>query len=364
MLKVGSGASLAFERAARVSALSGASRPEFASVRVDVAEGDVSLAVVSDGLWFRSKVGAVSSGEDVSFSLPAKLAAETFRRISDSGASVDVSDDMVTVSSGRSRFRMRRTSVCDAIVFPDDPIGVSFGFDRTHLLEAVASVVPAAARDSSLGPLSSVRMELSDEGFALVATDSYRMAVARLPLPEGSERNGRSGAFLLGVKELALVVRLFSRAERVSVGLPRVGDGWVEFSDGVSTLRVGVVAGQFPDWRNVMLSRPEFDVEVDAAAFADVLSGLAAYGPQVSMRIEDGVLEASSSDAAGDVRSSVDVVCGEGAKDVRFQGSFLADAVTALGEGTVRMSLGEGRSALWLSNADRTHLVMPVTSAS
>lgn len=361
-MKLKGDAGSAFERASRVSALSGASRPEFASVRVDVVDGQAQLVVMSDGLWFRSAVPSAGAGEDMSFSLPAKLAADTFRRISD-GASLDVSEDVVVVSSGRSRYRMRRTSVCDAIVFPGDAAGTEFRFDRVDLLDAVASVLPAAARDSSLGPLSAVRVEFSSEGLALVATDSYRMAVARLPLPVPSD--GRERSFLLGVRELALMLRLFARSEQVTVSLPLRGEGWLEFGDGVSSLRVGVLSGQFPDWRKVLMSRPDFDVDVDPAGFSDLLAELAVYGPQVSMRIDDGVLEASASDSAGDVVSSLDVTClSEGSREVRFQGSFLADAVAALGAGPVRMSVGASRAALWLSSGSRTHLVMPVTSPS
>lgn len=364
-MKFGFEASTAFERAARVASLSTA-RPEFSSVRVDAVDGAVSLTAMSDGLWFRSSVPAVGVVADSSFTVPSALAAETFRRMSEEGAAVEVSDEMVVVSSGRSRYRMRRTSVGDAVSFPSEDAAFSVELDRADLFEHIAAVLPAASRDSSLGVLGAVRFEFGPGGMDIVATDSLRLASVHLPLPSSPVFSGRERAFLLGSREVALLPKIFGRTDKVSVAFPARSDSWVEFSDGTSRLRFAVIAGEFPAWRTLVQAKPDFEVAIDPSSFAELLSGLIPYGKTVTMELSDGSLKASASADAGDVTSSIDALKVSGSEDersARFRALFLADAVRSMAScGEIRMFVGSERSPLWMCAGPRTHLVMPLSS--
>lgn len=355
----------AFSHAGRVAALSNV-RPEFSSVRVDVTGSSAAITVCSDGVAFRTSVPVLEVDADVSFSVPGVLASETFRHVEGGEALLEVDDEYVRLSAGRSRYRMRRTSVTDAIVFPEVSSGeatLSFSIDRAVLFDALSAVSSAAAADSSLAALSSVRLEVSDSGVSMVATDSFRLAAESFSAPVYPP--SASCEVAVGARELALSQRIFGRTGDIKVTVPRGAAGWVEMSDGVSDLRFTAMAVQFPQWRRLLEAQPPHVLKVDSQELMELLAKVGPYGTNVRLDFTSGVLSASADDDQGDVTASMDAAFSEDPSEdlsVSFRRSFLVDAVRSMPSGEIEVRVGSGRSPLWLVSGARRYLVMPRTS--
>lgn len=114
------------------------------------------------------------------------------------------------------------------------------------LAAALERVMPAAGHDGERPVLMSILFEGGDTGLRLVATDSYRMAVADLP-----------GIGVLDDGHKVLIPASLLR--EVAAGLPAAEDVTVEFGERAVRFELGgqqvageTVEGSFPDYRAVL----------------------------------------------------------------------------------------------------------------
>ena len=179
--------------------------PVLSGVRIDL-QGD-RLQVTGTDLELTIDVEVTVDGNaDGVTVLPARLTADIVRSLSHGAVAIEVDQDDVHISAGRSQFQVRPLSADDfprrpefaaeAVTLPVDSFGA-----------ALRQVARAASSDESRPMLTGVLLAAEDDGLRLVATDSYRLAVRDLPgttvlarRPEGAravagaERAGPVGA--------------------------------------------------------------------------------------------------------------------------------------------------------------------------
>lgn len=235
--------------------------------------------------------------------------------------------------------------------------------DAALLASAIQSVAPAASHDDTLPRLTGVLLKSDGGTLDVVATDRYRLHIATVPWPGGKIEA------IIPARELVAVTKVFKTGmlgvHAASTGTD--GDA-VTFTDGMRTLRLRVIKGEFIKYSSRMPSEDSArsHLTCDAAVFADAASRVGALA-------ERGMPLEVHADKSGTVTLQVHgddhAVSGEtfdgaelegGILDVGFNPAFLIDAVAAH-PGKVTMHVNGIKPVLFTSgDSGVTCLVVPL----
>ena len=177
--------------------------------------------------------------------VPARLLSDVVRSVEAGTVDITVAGSDLQVIAGRSEFALR-TIPADEYPLFDGPTSEPVTVDATLLVSALEQVTPAASSDDSRPILTGVYMVAEKEGFRLVATDSYRLAVRDMP---GSALLAGQPPILVPSRALTELARLLEKDSEVSLYL-----GEKEASFEVNTVRMTtrLIEGEFPDYKRLV----------------------------------------------------------------------------------------------------------------
>jgi DNA polymerase-3 subunit beta len=291
------------------AASTGANRrlPILAGVHL-VAENDTLHVTGTDIDTTIRTAGPIVIDTPATVVLPARLTAEIVRSLEPGVVEIaDNGNDEILIAGGRTQFTVRPLSVDE---WPRLPavLPVAATLDGEQLDHALQQVLPAATKDFARPILTAVLIERNDEGFRLVATDSYRLAVRNLPgeapLPSGSDK------VLVPALALHEVRRLLDKGRR-SVGVAFTADGRdVQFTSDNTVLTSRLQEGDFPNYKGLIPASYPSRFSVDRAAFSEAAKRVALMAREATpVRCtfdKNGVDLTAKAQDVGDAREHVD----------------------------------------------------------
>ena len=271
--------------------------PMLGYVKLTVGDGRLWLLATDMEVFARARVETPTSTEREEMLLPAKTLHGILRRCT--GETVTLRDEGTTarVESGKYSASLYTMPVEDYPTMPEPEEADEVEVESGPLLRAIRQTVFAGSNDPARYSLEGIRLEATDSGLTLIATDGHRMAVAEIGSNLGLPGEGiiipRKGAMLMAkLMEAAETVHM--RAEPKTI--------WVQ-GDG-RRLAIQLTGGGYPDWRAVL---PDPDDErhtttahvhreslVAALERVSVLAGSTSAGVQFSFREEQLTLALSS----------------------------------------------------------------------
>jgi DNA polymerase-3 subunit beta len=220
--------------------------PVLSGVRLDVADGELTVTGTDLELTIRLSV-PVHSDSEGSVVVPARLVSDIVRALPAGAVEVSLGDEELAISAGRSQFSVRPLSLSDypAQVEPDtSPVTLQ----SSEVVEALRQVVRAASTDDARAVLTGVLIAAEDEGLKMVATDSYRLAVRELPQ---SSMLAAGQKVLVPGRALAELQRILSGDDELTV---RLGAREAVFEAGETRLTTRLIEGEYPNYRNLLPS--------------------------------------------------------------------------------------------------------------
>jgi DNA polymerase-3 subunit beta len=292
--------------------------------------------------------------------VPAKPLAETLRALAEPQVRLVVEGSRLAVRVPGARYAL---PLLDVDVHPGVPqlpvrVGEVAGAD---LAEALGTVAATASRDDALPLYTGVRLRSEGDRLVLLATDRFRMAIARLPWRPDGELDALVPATLLA--ELA---RQLAGAGRVGVHAGRDGVG---FAWGHTVITTAVLDGSFIHESKVVMSAVDTTVEVDADALAGAVRRVGLFTDQrgvVALEVGDAEVRLRGADQqAGEAEESVKATVGGGRTGQAFQARYLTDALRPFAGRRVTLEIQPGMRATILSatepgEVDLRYVVMPM----
>jgi DNA polymerase-3 subunit beta len=294
--------------------------------------------------------------------MPGRLLAEVIRSLPDAAVNIQTSSfDHVKVECGTSSFTLRSLSPDDFPKFPEVSPGRKVVIPAATLSSLVRKVSRAVSRDEARPILTGILMVIDGSTVRMVATDSYRLAIAEAELPEPVEE--RIEVVVPG-KALEEIPKLAAGAESVSMG---IADNQIVFEFGSSLYVTRRIEGAFPNYRQLVPQDGETKVTVDRAELegaAKRVSLLAQHNAPLRVKVSESTLTLSAQ--TQDVgEASEDLMVGTQGEpiEIAFNHAFLVDGLASSDEeklvfvassplkpGVFRSTEGEGF----------TYLIMPV----
>ena len=237
--------------------------PVLAGVRMEV-EGD-RLTVTGTDLELTIRLTVDVGGErDGAAVVPARLVGDIVKALPAGAVSVELSDEEMSISAGRSQFSVRPLSLED---YPSqsEPAAEAVTLSAAVVADALRQVVRAASTDDARAVLTGVLLAAEDDGLRMVATDSYRLAVR--DLPENSVLASGQKVLIPG-RALSELQRVMGDAEELVV---RLGDREATFEAGGTRLSTRLIEGEFPNYRNLLPSSYPNLLTVGKAAMLEAI---------------------------------------------------------------------------------------------
>lgn len=234
----------ALSAAGRASAGRGGALAVLSGVRL--AASDDTLEVTGTDLDLTISASAPVSVLEAGMAVaPARLVTDIVRALDPGAVQLETGDDELRITAGHSQFSVRTHPIED---FPRLPptSGDTVSIPAQGLSEALRQVVRAASGEDSRPILTGVLLAAEAGGLRLVSTDSYRLAVRDL---SGVGVLSEDQKVLVPSRALNELGRVLGSSETVTL---RLGDHDATFSAGGVTVTTRLIAGEFPNYRQLI----------------------------------------------------------------------------------------------------------------
>jgi DNA polymerase-3 subunit beta len=291
------------------------------------------------------------------------LAGDIVRTMADGPVTLEhrANEGVVGVSGGQSSFALNCLQASD---FPDLPVDEGSGLviPIEPFVATADRVARAASRDDTRPVLTGVLVRIGPDGITMVATDSYRLAAMQTPLdaPPADVREA-----IIPARALQEVGRLAAAMKATELELV-IGEGQALFRIGGARLTSRLIDGQFPDYKQLIPERFEYEVVFDRAEIVSVLSRIGVVAQRsapIRLAFDQGQITVSAvSEQLGEGHESLPVAFSGEAFEIGFNAEFLRDGVDSVSGDELRLGLiSPLRPGLLQGGADGyRYLLMPI----
>lgn len=346
--------------------------PALSGVLLDAADGTLTCRATDLEVAAEIKV-PVQIDEPGRALLPGKLLSQLVARFPDAPVELSGTSDRVQITCGRATFNVRGMPVDDFPTLPepaDDAASGSLKADAFGRL--VSQVARAASSDEARPVLTGVKLEAGDGALIAAATDSYRLAVRRLPWEQAVE-----GSALVPARALQEAAKAGSESGgEVTLVLE---EGQVSFLFGDRRLTSRLIEGSFPNYGQLLPDGYETAVIVERAAMVESLQRVAVVAlgqanTPVTLTFEDGSVDLQAgSQEVGDAAEALPAEIEGDGLTIAFNPMFLLSGLEATGTERIRIELRDGLKPAVLRPQpasgdaaqadDFTYLLMPMRTS-
>ena len=294
--------------------------------------------------------------------IPEKLLLDIVKNLPEAAAEFQTNDSTVTVSCGKSSFTLKTLDAADFPPFPNVDVSSSIEVPFAEFCSMVKRVAKVVSKDQSRAVLTGVLISTSDEGLRMVATDSYRLAVADIAL-EGAQENFEaivSGVFL---QEVAGLPKM---EENITIGLTA---NQIVFTYQNMVLINRRIEGNFPNYRQLLPDSYATRVRLNVSHLVSGVKRTSILGQQSSpvkfaIDVESQTVQLSA--AAQDVGSAQETLAcqGEGENvEIAFNYAYVLDGLGSVNTDDVFLEVQSGmKPGIFKAGEGENflYLVMPV----
>ena len=333
--------------------------PVLSGLRLELTGDQVTVTGTDLDLTIQLEI-SVGGERDGGVVLPARLSNDIVRSLPSGKVEVDVTDNDVKISGGRSQFSVRPLSLDD---YPRlaTPASSAVTINAAAFGEALRQVVRAASTDEARPIITGVLLTAENDGLRLVATDSYRLAVRDLP-----------GVSVLGADQKVLVpARALNELQRV-LGMGdelvlRLGERDATFEIGTTRLTTRLIEGEFPNYRQLIPASHPNVVTVEREPLLEAIRRvkiLARDATPVRLQISaDGLQLTAITQDVGNAIEELDASAVGTDLTVAFNPDYLAAGVEAISSDQITLSTVDSLKPAvvrGVGSDDYLYLLMPV----
>ncbi|KKW41944.1 MAG: polymerase III subunit beta protein [Candidatus Magasanikbacteria bacterium GW2011_GWA2_56_11] len=218
------------------------SRVEFVSTNLEVA---VRAHV-------RAKVDTAGA-----YTVPAKTLSDYIHLITTEQVEIIQEGAELAITAGSSSTKIKGAPADDYPVIPAIDEDHAYAANREVLKTALSRVAIAVAKNEIRPELSGINWQFFPDrypGLVLAATDSYRLAEAKMPLAQGADKNITS---LVPARVVYEIVRLLTLTKDIEAKEPVrlwVSDNQIAVRYDIFELTARLIQGKYPDYTQIIPS--------------------------------------------------------------------------------------------------------------
>lgn len=197
--------------------------------------------------------------------VPGKLFSDIIRSFPEAAVTLETQNDDLKVRCMESEFDIHCLNPGDFPLFPQIDSKVAGYIPAKVFSSMVKKVVKAVSKDESRAVLTGVLVKIDGKDIQMVATDSYRMAIAKSNLEQSVEQ---ATALIVPGVILDEIRRLISGQEEVIIS---DSENQVMFLLGETTFITRKIEGSYPNFEAIIPAEKNLSATTDAAALMDAV---------------------------------------------------------------------------------------------
>ena len=209
---------------------------------------------------------------------PARKLQEIARELPPAPITTSAQGDAITLTTGRTRFRLNGLPKDEFPAFPAVDFESSWSLSGAHLNELIQRVSFAVSTEETRPILNGVLWELGETEMRMVATNGHRLAKLTLP----RETSGATGDLIVHPKALAQVQKLFSGDDTVEVGR---SENHLGFRGNGVQICTRLIEGPYPNYEQVIPKDNDRIMIADKAALNAAIRRMAIVASDQTHRI-------------------------------------------------------------------------------
>ena len=345
-------------------------KPVLENFRLDLDERGLFITGTDENISIKTQVpyklgemDVIRNYKEGSVLIKAKLLVEMIRKMDSDEITLDVVDTTIATISSNSNNRSEYTLNCVKVdEYPDldlEANGTQLTLARVDFDILVSQTTFAASLKEQRPILTALNLEASNGILTATATDSARMARKTLSIPLGIE-------FIANVpaKMMNEINHLLEGRESVDIAF---SDKKALFTIGTTVVATRLIAGDYPNTKNIVPKMTNYSLEVNANDFvkaierANILSLDRENIVDLSMS-EEAVEISAKSSQVGSAVERIDAFRYVGQNlHISFNSSFVIDAIKALGSADVTFAFVGEMKPFIVENASDDSVVQIVT---
>lgn len=299
--------------------------------------------------------------------LPVKLLAEIAKRASADTVSVSAlasdEDGLVSVTSNDAQWKLKRLVWIGPQDFPKPPATgmAQLEIPLTEYVAGIRRVLHAVSRDETRPLLNGVCMERLRARLTLVATDTHRLAVTTLRVPQG-----RKAQWVLPLETVQLLLRCVKSCDDGAVLQFSANEWHCAVALGPWRLRTRLREGEYPNYTKVVPTEFDRTLRLEREPLEAALGGAMPVAAQDANRIVFGAADGEmrmGAESRDEGRYDAAVPCNlDGpAVEIAFNGRYLLQALRATEGDEVELALSGPLGAAKFQSDDGSHdVLMPM----
>jgi DNA polymerase-3 subunit beta len=355
--------------------------PMLSGVRLEVSEGEVSIEATDLELTARRVVrGDVKVDGAGSVVAPAKALVKAVAAMGEPEIVLESHSSEgragLDVRAGTRTVTLQGWPIDDWPAAPRvaaiDPIA---SIEASAVVDAFERVALCASSDEARPVLTCAALFFREDPPALevVATDSYRLGVAQIPVEAGFRVS--DGPMLVPARAVRLLAKQLKGAEGAvqvraleASGVEPSRASRIAFSLPDAEWTVRTVEGEFPNWKQVVPNPEggsfEFDPEELGSALRAATSVRSTTGAPVRLTLDRTCSLTLKDPELGEMREALTEAefspNGAGAMEFAFNPDYLADAIRFCGAERGRMWVRDGLKPALFDGPERRYVLMPI----
>ncbi len=287
--------------------------------------------------------GVVKSGGEMT--VPARKLLDICRALPE-GSEIDIRQDgeKAIVKAGRSRFMLLTMPASDFPALQTPPWEQSLTLKQSELRSLLEQTQFCMAQQDVRYYLNGVLLEIGSGKLRVVATDGHRMAVGELMLSSSKDER----QVIIPRKAVHEISRLLVPSDEtltLQVGQSHIGVETPEI-----TFTSKLIDGRYPDYHKVIPSPQSVHIRLNAAEFHKTLSRVAILSSEkhrgVRLNADKTVRITAHNPEQEEAQEEIATLEHSGpAVEIGFNVAYLIDAVNAVGNGEISMTLNDPNSS-------------------
>ncbi|NJM13774.1 MAG: DNA polymerase III subunit beta [Synechococcaceae cyanobacterium SM1_2_3] len=337
--------------------------PILTNVLMTVRERDLTLTATDLEVELSVRADLVAEAPGV-ITLPARKLHDILRALPEDGAvTLSVENDKATVRCGRSRFTLGTLPAADFPTLEDLPFEGDMRLHQGALRSLIERTHFAMAQQDVRYYLNGLLLEVSPGLLRIVATDGHRLAFQELPTEVDVTETRQVIVPRKGVMEL---MRLLTDSD-AEVAL-KLGANHIRATMGDIRFTSKLIDGKFPDYQRVIPREGSRVVIADRVALRNALTRtslvLSDKTQGIRLQLDDWILRTQAQNPdQEEAEEEVEINYSGGPLEIGFNGSYLLDALGALGGELAKLSFADAGSSCLIEEAEGgsgKHVIMPM----
>jgi len=310
----------------------------------------------------------ISSGNAA---IPSKIVHEFLSSLNDESITIEELKNLkLKVSAKNHNSTIYLTDTSDYPELPSISSDPTFKIQSDRLKAALLETSFASSKDDTRPILSGVMIYSTNQNsLTMVSTDSYRLAEKTVPVESKSEFETKA---IIPTQTIQDILKIISLQGSTDI-LVHIEDDQIGFVIGNVTMVSRLIAGDYPEYRNLIPSSSDLNFFVDREELLQTVKIAAIFAKEsagtISLEVdkEDQLLKVNSvANQMGENHSQI-AISTDSDGSININSRYLIDALNSFEEDILDIRFSKGLAPFIISphksgEKGHLHLIMPINS--